>query len=305
MFLRTKLTDNASPVTSPPSFAETLQKRKGPDFADLGMQKLCDLRIGARHKLEMRGDTPLPPPSYSNDPMRFRRILYWQHPRPKQPIRTLARELAAFRTELSFAPHEYVAEHAEPGIAVGTIFDLLNRSEVNLAEWAQVFSDAVILTVNPTTTTPFLLRSIIPRSRLIVVGSVIDVETCDIHIPLTPDTPTSAQDVAAAIKHLVQTNTDRTSHAVNTLKGTVPADFIPSPDDLKRITFLVPKDADLPARPRFCDILHDLYERSTAILVPNAIRLAQERLFHGTATDHRTLLAKMLDTGIRATVVRI
>lgn len=288
------------------------------DLSNMGVLKLADIKFDAKIEFTKTaaGNGPVSR-NGTNRTNKFQSILFWTPPVPKMPTRNLAKALNSHSTSRKLPGMRIMAEHSHEGWGAGSISSMVNRNPKSLYEICEFLFDKVIVVLDGMTETPFLLRSVTPRARLLFVTSKEPTAYQSRHSDAIIQYDRKAEltdelvgEVAANIKHLVQIHTARSVTSYLNLKK---PEGLPEALQEKEalgldqvpdgMCFVLPEALSFGTTRHFETILKELYTQAHHVLVPSYINLAQEGILAATPEQHIDILAQLLSEGMPCQVV--
>ena len=274
-----------------------LSQQSKSDLRMEGIAKLADLTVSDRISFKLGVE---PAKNVAN-------VIYWQSPGPRAATSGLVVALRSFSHLLEDSNELFVEEHSQFGWGVGTVYDLLNRADLPLEQITQRFEGSTIVLAGATTRTPFLIRSITPSARLIVIDThaprAIVNRDFDRFIRVEAgDNAASLQDVARAIMTLTRQNICPAPTRPVLLKGQIPVgkDTSFSNDE---VTFILGGAAPRVEQKTPIGQIKVLFEQSVCVLVPRFCKQRYASEFHGDMLDQITMLTRLLGLGTRLRVI--
>lgn len=289
-------------------------------LVNFGVLSLADIFFGPSIKMTKKNEGTI---SYahnsSNRTQKFQNILLWTPPVPKMPTRNLAVALVSHKLMRGLPSVRTVSEHSEEGWGAGSVYSMINRSSASVHQFSELLFDKIIVVLDGMTQTPFLLRSVTPRARLLFVTSQEPTKEQTLNsdaivrynrkVGLTDELLT---EIAANIKHIIQIHTARpvtsyvnlkgVSHLAEALQSSGALRLDQTPD---AIVFVLREALSFGAARCFEAILEALYDQSEIILLPSYLNLAQEGLLSAAPAEHIRFLMQLLKEGMRCQVVLV
>ena len=287
-------------------------------LGDAGVKKVADVYVGSKIVIRKREKAKFQIDyNNTNRTLKFRRIVVWTPPRPKMPTRNLAIALATHKLSRGLPGVWILSEHSQDGWGAGTIYSMINRCADSLYNFSELLFDSIIVVHEGATETPFRLRSITPRARLIFVTSQDPTEDQLLNSDAVVRydrreglTDNLIADVAASLKHAVQIHTARIPTTYIDLKNEndgpteLPTDAALQlktfPDS---IIFILSQPISFDATCCFHDILTKIYTAAVHVLVPSYLYLSYDGILLSSDENKVRVLSKALSEGLRCRVV--